>query len=271
MAERLLDRYYPLRPDGVRFRDGTRPFYDWILASVPGTAVVLNVGAGPTPPPARAMRGKFKRLEGVDPDSVVLSNTDLDLSHVNDGIVLPFQDASFDAAYSDWTLEHVEHPIPFLREVCRVLKPGASFWSRTPNRWHYVTLVSATTPHWFHMLVANRIRGLPVASHDPWPTYYRLNTPRAIRSAASTAGFSRSEIRLLESQPNYLKFNPIAFLVGVGYERLVNRFSSLDRLRFTMLVRMEKPPTRSGFGGRIARDSRRRRDGGQLSSDLSTL
>ena len=103
-------------PDGTRTLDGTKPFYDWFLSGIDGpNAVVLNVGAGPTPSPAmRRLRGRVKRLVGVDPDPVVKTNTDLDEAHVNDGVHLPFPEASFDAVYSDWTLEHVPEPIPFL-------------------------------------------------------------------------------------------------------------------------------------------------------------
>lgn len=38
---------------------------------------------------------------------------------------LPFRDASFDAAWSIATLEHIPYPEPFLEDLRRVLKPGA--------------------------------------------------------------------------------------------------------------------------------------------------
>lgn len=241
-VQRLLDAHYPVSPDGIRFRNGTRPFYDWLLAGIDTTnAVVLNVGAGPTPSPARRLRGRVKRLVGVDPDPIVLSNADLDEAHVNDGIVLPFDDASFDVAYSDWTLEHVAEPGPFLKEVQRVLKPGASYWFRTSNRVHYVTFASSLTPQWFHLLVANRARMLPGDAHEPWPTRYRVNTSGALRRQLTRAGFESVDIRLIEPEPAYMVFNPVAFRVGIAYERLVNRFSALSRFRLILMGRAMKP------------------------------
>lgn len=243
-VQRLLDTYYPLTPEGIRFRNSTKLFYDWFLGGIDArNAVVLNVGAGPTPPsPARCLKGKVKRVVGVDPDPVIRSNTDLDEAHVNDGVHLPFDDDTFDTAVSDWTLEHVSEPEPFLREIVRVLKPGASFWFRTSNRWHYVIMASALTPHWFHRLVANRARTLPSDAHEPWPTRYRMNTPAALRKALAGAGFETVAIKMIEAEPAYMLFSPLAFRLGVRYERLVNRSGWLSRFRLIMLGRARKAP-----------------------------
>jgi SAM-dependent methyltransferase len=244
-----MDRYYPVvHADGRRHLDGTLPFYEWLEGSLDRNDLVLNVGAGPTPPEAfRHMRGKVHRLVSVDPDPVVLTNTDLDEAFVNDGVRLPFPDGTFDAAYSDWTLEHVDLPKPFLAEVYRVLKPGASFWFRTPNRLHYISTIAALTPHWFHRLVVRPAFG-GVATHDPWPTHYRMNCPRRLRKLLRNAGFAEVELRTIESYPGYLKFNAIAFLTGIAYERPVNRFIALSGFRHFILGRAHKPSTAISAG-----------------------
>jgi ubiquinone/menaquinone biosynthesis C-methylase UbiE len=211
------------------------------------------VGAGPTPEPAlRRLRGEVGHLVGVDVDPVVLTNEDLDEAHVSDGVSLPFPEAAFDFVYSDWTVEHVEKPLAFLREIRRVLKPGGELFFRTTNLGHYVTTVSAHTPHWFHKLVANRVRGLKEEEHDPWPTYYRLNSPAAVRRQLQSAGFEEIAIELIEPYPVYLVFNPLAFRVGIAYERLVNRWAWSSRFRLILIARARTgEPVRAttGSGG----------------------
>jgi ubiquinone/menaquinone biosynthesis C-methylase UbiE len=238
-VKRLYDRHYPVTGDGQRRGDGSRAFYDWIR-STPGLprATALNVGAGATPSPAvRRLRGEVGRLVGVDVDPVVMTNEDLDEAHVTDGVTLPFADATFDLAYSDWTMEHVEHPVAMLREIRRVLKPQGSFFFRTTNRTHYVTVVSTHTPHWFHKLVANRVRGLPAEEHEPWPTFYRMNSEKTARRNLAAAGFVDIDVQLIEPYPVYLVFNPVAFRAGIAYERLVNRWAWASRLRLILIAR----------------------------------
>jgi ubiquinone/menaquinone biosynthesis C-methylase UbiE len=238
-VQRLYDRHYPVVEGDRRRGDGSRTFYDWIR-STPGiaNAKVLNVGAGPTPEPAvRRLRGEVGRLVGVDVDPVVLTNQDLDEAHVGDGTSLPFPEAEFDFVYSDWTVEHVEKPVAFLREIRRVLKPGGELFFRTTNRGHYVTLVSAHTPHWFHKLVANRARDLKEDHHEPWPTYYRMNSRAVVRRQLQAAGFDGIAIELIEPYPVYLVFNPLAFRLGIAYERLVNRWAWSSRFRLILIAR----------------------------------
>jgi ubiquinone/menaquinone biosynthesis C-methylase UbiE len=202
---------------------------------------VLNLGAGPeVKNPVRVLKGEVRWLVGADIDPVVLQNSELDAAYVYDGVRLPFRDGDFDLCYADYVLEHVQNPRTFLREVYRVLKPGGSFFFRTPNRWHYVALVSRLTPQSFHELISNRVRGLGVDTHEPYPTYYRLNDGRAIRKQAVAAGFHNVELRLFEGQPSYLVFNTVPFVLGVAYERVVNRWRTLQGLRANIFGKATK-------------------------------
>jgi ubiquinone/menaquinone biosynthesis C-methylase UbiE len=236
IPDALHHRYY-----GDPKYDFTQRFFALVQTAAAPDARVLNLGAGPgTNDPRCTVKGKFAEVVGADIDPVVLQNPEVDRSVVTDGMTLPFPDASFDMAFSDFVLEHVEKPTAFLKEVHRVLKPGSSYVFRTPNMYHYVAIASRLTPHRMHKLLANRMRRLAEDEHEPWPTYYRINTRGAIRRAAGEAGFERNELSMVEGHPAYLVFHKVPFLVGVAYERLLNSTELLAGLRCVILGKLTK-------------------------------
>jgi ubiquinone/menaquinone biosynthesis C-methylase UbiE len=222
--------------------DKTRLFFGMIREAAGPQARVLNLGAGPGTGYAICnLKGEFAELVGADIDPDVLNNSEIDTPVIiENGKALPFAEHSFDLVYSDYVVEHVEFPEQFLAEIRRVLKPGASYFFRTPNIYHYVALISRFTPHWFHEWIANPSRGLPEETHDPYPTFYRLNTRRAVRRAARKAGFSKTMIEMVEGHPSYLVFHALPFLCGVAYERAVNSTSLLACVRANMIGRLTK-------------------------------
>ena len=239
-VQSLRDRFYPVQVDGNRSRDGTLQFYNWVRA-IPAAqnARVLNLGASASTDVERRMRGRFATLVGVDIDPAVKENGDLDEAYVTDGVNLPFSNATFDLVYSDWTLEHVSDPRGLVNDVFRVLRPGGAFMFRTPNVYHYVPLVGRLTPHSFHVLVAQHVRSSVVP--EPWRTFYRVNTPRKARRLLSAAGFGDIEINGIEPEPSYLAFHGLAFLAGIGYERILNSASVFAPLRHVILARAFRP------------------------------
>jgi hypothetical protein len=103
-----------------------------------------------------------------------------------------------------------------------------------------VSLIARFTPDWFHDLVANQVRGLQEDTHEPYPTYHRLNSIKDITRLANQLGFSTIELRFVEANPSYLMFHQIPFLMGVAYERLVNRFVLLEQLRVCIFGKLTK-------------------------------
>jgi len=223
--------------------NGEELFHDICKKTIPLGSDILEIGAGPSNDTSRflATRG---RLHGVDPDVDVLENDALTSAHqMRDG-VLPFADGSMDHCVSHYVIEHVEHPAEHLREVSRVLRPGGTYIFRTPNRWHYVAFVASITPHWFHLAVANRLRGLPPESHDPYPTHYAMNNMRSIRRHATNSGFTVEKLEAVEKEPAYARFSAAAYLLLAGYERVVNSTPALRVLRANFFVVLRKRDSR---------------------------
>jgi SAM-dependent methyltransferase len=233
----LFEKFYP-----DHSKNGTLAFYDWLRQYINADVIMLNLGAGPAVDnPLRSFRGDVQKVYGADIDPIIMKNHQLDEAHVIQGNgILPFEDDFFDLVLSDFVLEHVNNPKLFLGEVYRVLKPGGKFFFRTPNKYHYVSLIARFTPHWFHNLVANRVRGLNENTHEPYPTYHRLNSKKDITQLANQLGFSKIELLFVEANPSYLMFHEIPFLLGVFYERLVNRFVLLEQLRVCIFGKLTK-------------------------------
>ncbi len=236
MSQKLVEYFY-----SDEKYNGTKRFYDLIRTDARPDTVMLNLGAGPATRSAiRQFKGAVREVCGADIDPVVLSNDELDKAVLIENGKVGFPSDYFDLIYSDFVIEHVEYPREFLTEILRMLKPGGKFFFRTPNLFHYVSMISWLTPQSFHEFIANRIRQLPEDAHEPWPTFYRLNTRAAIESESRSVGFSSIDIEFIEPNPSYLQFHPVPLLLGVAYERTVNATNLLSCFRSNIIGTLAK-------------------------------
>jgi SAM-dependent methyltransferase len=97
-----------------------------------GTLVDLGCGRGDL---GRAVAGRFDRYIGVDvihydgfPESAEFHKVDLDTGRA------PLPDALADVVAAVETIEHVENPRAFLRELTRLARPGGLIVVTTPNQ-----------------------------------------------------------------------------------------------------------------------------------------
>jgi SAM-dependent methyltransferase len=236
IVERLRRRWYPnpLQSDAVA------AFVDRLTRVVKPTDDVLDLGAGTGALNAYSLRGRARRVVGIDMDVRVGANPLLDAGVLGDGCLLPFRDNSFDVVFSIYVLEHVERPKEFVAEIQRVLRPGGVCLMLTPNLLHYVSLIASLTPTTFHRWI-NARRGRP--ADDTFETHYRLNSRRAQSMYFTNAGLRVEAIDGIEVQPNYLMFSLPTFLLGVAYERLVNATRWLSPARVNLISVFRKPQT----------------------------
>lgn len=103
-----------------------RQMRQWVTAAAAGR--VLEIGAG-TGPNLEHYPSGVSEIVAFDPDGKALRGIDSGNCHVRVSVAraeyLPFADASFDSAVGTLVFCTVADPLWGLREVRRVLKPGA--------------------------------------------------------------------------------------------------------------------------------------------------
>jgi SAM-dependent methyltransferase len=146
---------------------------------------------------------------------------------------IPLRADSADLVICRSVLEHLETPISVYKEVHRILKPGGKFIFITPNIWSYPIVAARIIPNRLHASIVHFAEGRP--EDDTFRTCYRSNSFRAIRKLAVLSGFEVESLRYLSMLPHYLLFHPLAFRIGVAYERAITRIHMLRRLQHWIL------------------------------------
>jgi SAM-dependent methyltransferase len=192
-----------------------------------GRVTVLDVGcgrgtrAGDRVPYRRMLqdfRGPGRRVIGIDVDPGASANRFIDeFRPIDPSRPWPVESASIGLLFCDHVLEHIEHPGAFFDEVDRVLAPGGVAVFRTPNAWGYVALISRLVPNRRHAAIIRHANRFAVRkeAHDVFPVFYRCNTPRAIRRALASRGFSVAAWTL-EGEPSYFDFSAILYRVAAA-------------------------------------------------------
>ena len=151
---------------------------------------LLDIGCGSgldgDPAIQQALAGAAGRYVGVEPDASVPIPPCVAEAHrccLEDAPLLP---SSIDVAFASFVLEHLRRPHAFWAKLWEILSPGGVFWGFTIDWRHFFGPVSLLAERsglksWY----LRRVRsGGTLASVVTYPTYYRANTPRAIRRHA---------------------------------------------------------------------------------------
>ena len=228
-VDQLFNHFYD------QFIDYNELFYDWIKDFITKDSIMLEIGAG------RGKRHPYNfadianKVIGVDMDPRVIDNPNLNEALCIDFFDNDFDDASFDIIFANSVVEHIKDPIRLLTEIKRLLKPDGFFFFKTPNLLHYAMIIAKFTPSWFHKLYCS-LSGRE--SEDTFPTYYQMNSEKKIDKLSKLLKFNY-KLRTFECQPDYLFLDPITFLMGVGYERMVNKYENLNKFRILLMVKLE--------------------------------
>jgi ubiquinone/menaquinone biosynthesis C-methylase UbiE len=199
----------------------------------------LDYGAGRGTLSQMNFLGRVTFIAGVDIDDAVLKNPYLNEAKLlnSSNFTIPYSDNKFDVVFSDNVMEHIQNTSIAFNEIFRVLKPGGLFLSKTPNKFHYMPIISRITPTSFHKYY-NKIRGRD--SEDTFPAFYRCNSKSAVAKHARMSGFEIDCIQFVEGRPEYLRLTTLTYLFGMLYERAVNSTDLLSHFRCVMIFQLRK-------------------------------
>ena len=152
---------------------------------------------------------------------------------------LPFGPGVFDAIVMRSVLEHLRDPAGVLCTMAECLRPGGCVVALAPSRWYYASVIGRLFPESAARRVLRFIFGETV--YDNYPTYYRANTPAALERLAREAGLELVVARVCPHPPDYLKFSPLLFRLGVAFDRLAGWMSATRVLQASFLYVLRKP------------------------------
>ncbi len=193
---------------------------------------VLDFGAGRGTGLPRYAPGNAQVI-GVDVNRHLAENPNLDAKIIFDGCHLPVHSSACDVCVMRWVIEHLETPGLAFAEVARVLKPGGRLIFVTSNLWFYAYLIAAVVPNRFHPAIVRVATGRK--QEDTFPTQYRANTRKRLRRLLTQVGFREIRLAGFQHGAAYLEFSLPTFLLGAAYDKLVNRYSTLEGARQTLI------------------------------------
>ncbi|MCF7992563.1 MAG: class I SAM-dependent methyltransferase [Thiohalocapsa sp.] len=191
-GDRVHARLYPDYAAGAFAPDAHFVlFFGRVNALVSQESVVLDFGAGRGKlqhietgwkKELCSLRGRCRRLIGVDVDPVVMENSMTDENYVIDADGrIPLPDDSVDLVMAWAVLEHVTTPETTARELDRVLKPGGWICAWTPNKWGYVGIGARLVPNRLHAPLLRKIGIDRRRDEDVFPVAYKMNTRSVLK------------------------------------------------------------------------------------------
>lgn len=234
MIQTLYKKFYLDKPGWI---DGTTMFKNIIKRHLKNNFEILDIGAGAFS--AHNYKGMVRKVVGIDIRDEVLSNKSLDEACVSSVSNMPFKDEVFDLAFADYVIEHLSDPEECIKEIYRVLKPNGIFIIRTPNVFHYISIISRIVPYRAHGFFADISKDWK--HNSVFKTYYRCNSIWRIKNIFKDSGFVIEELFMVEKEPSYLMRWWPTFIIGLIYERLVNSSNLFRYFRSNIFAVFRKP------------------------------
>lgn len=199
---------------------------------------VLDVGCGPSGAWQEMFRtcvNQASQLDGIDPNPRVSENPYVKQRWCGtlESVDIPAE--TYDAAASFQVVEHVQDPRGFMRAIFRLLKPGGVFYATTPHSQHpFAWGVKALELINLKAFAGGKNEGI-----NKIPTYYRLNSRKALLRATEGLGFESLELHYFPCV-QWDQYVPRALRV---IPHLYDRLIGIRGRRFAQMLmfKIEKP------------------------------
>lgn len=215
-----------------------RIFEKVIEHSVDPSMVVLELGCGRDAPLLRALKGKAKRLIGVDIAGFEYDDPEIELIENDICAMNSIKSGSIDLCISKGVMEHISNIDAAYLEISRILKEGGQYIFLTPNLFDYASVLSLLVPNFLHPFIVRHTEGRKEV--DVFPAYYRSNTRRSIYKKGKINGLTVRNFTYLGQYPGYFLFNRILFYLASRYELFLKNHPSLHFLRGWILCEFRK-------------------------------
>jgi SAM-dependent methyltransferase len=202
-----------------------------------GTPLLLNIGAAKSLVIEKAL---FKDYPDFICDRIDVQNCEVVHPVVGNSFVASVESMPmlasdrYDACFSNFVFEHVEHIDDAAQEVSRILRPGGTFVFSIPNPKAPEFFLSRYTPLWFHQLIKGKGEGM-----DAYETHYAFNGPRELISLFEKNGFALEGLKFFPFTYGYLYRFPILATLSKLYDRLIEK-SGNDDLMGNVCVTLRK-------------------------------
>jgi SAM-dependent methyltransferase len=164
---------------------------------------VLDAPCGGAAALTLALKERGLSAVGADVDADAAARLGDAFAQVNLDESLPWPDNRFDAVFSTEGIEHLENQFAFLREICRVLKPGGTLVLTTPN----ITALRSRVRFFGSGFFGRDMRPLNETSRHPLHHIGLLTFPD-LRYMLHTSGF-----RLIDISHTHIK--PVSYLYAI--------------------------------------------------------
>ena len=174
----------------------------------------IDAGGGKTVFPhnedlSRALSQRCNLLVGVDPSGNVAQNP---FVHERAQCTIEEYDSerSFDLVTLRMVAEHISEPDLAVAALARLVRPGGHVVIYTPNRWSPVSLAAAMIPNRLHQPITKLL--WRTKEEDVFPTFYRMNTRKELRTHFEKGGFKEVAFAYLDSCYTFQRFRWSCYL-----------------------------------------------------------